>query len=312
MSSPATALGIDIGGTNLRVARVSGIGEILDWCAEPIARDPAVLLDRVVTLCHGLIDPSVAGIGVGIPGRVDALTRTVLSGGYIDLAGASLAEHLEQALERPVVIDNDCNMALIAEMAAGAAQGFDDVVMFTIGTGIGGAIALDGKIARGRATAGQLGHLTVSYPGLPCACGRRGCVETTSSGTALGRLVAEAGLPAGSLAEHLFAQEAAGDATATTVLDLWVMPLRAAIDSMVAALDPDVVVLGGGLGTAAHQGIARAPALSPWYRCPVVAARLGDDAGVIGAAVSALIEHLIDEDAGASLQAANLSAGTPV
>ena len=311
MSNPATALGIDIGGTNLRVARVSGIGEILDWYAEPIARDPLVLLGRIVTLCRKLIDPSVAGIGVGVPGRVDALTRTVLSGGYIDLAGASLADHLERALERPVVIDNDCNMALVAEMAAGAAQGFDNVVMFTIGTGIGGAIAIDGKIARGRATAGQLGHLTVSYPGLPCACGRRGCVETTSSGTALGRLLTEAGLPAGLPADTLFAREAAGDAAAGAILDQWVVPLRAAIDSMVAALDPEVVVLGGGLGTASHQALARAPALSPWYQCPVAAAQLGDDAGVIGAAVSALIEHLMDPEAGSSLKAAVTPAGTP-
>ena len=180
--------------------------------------------------------------------------------------------------------------------------------MFTIGTGIGGAIALDGKIARGRATAGQLGHLSVSHPGLACACGRRGCVETTSSGTALGRLLAEAGLPAGLLADSLFAQEAAGDAVAASVLDRWVVPLRAAIDSMVAALDPDVVVLGGGLGTAAYQALARAPALSPWYQCPVAAAQLGDDAGVIGAAVSALIEHLMD-DAGSSLQAAGVRSG---
>ena len=309
MSNPATALGIDIGGTNLRVARVSGIGEILDWSAEPIARDPLVLLGRIVALSRNLIDPSVAGIGVGVPGRVDALTRTVLSGGYIDLAGASLADHLERALGRPVVIDNDCNMALVAEMAAGAAQGFDNVVMFTIGTGIGGAIALDGKIARGRATAGQLGHLTVSHPGLPCACGRRGCVETTSSGTALGRLLTEAGLPGGMLADTLFAQEAAGDAAASAILDQWVLPLRAAIDSMVAALDPEVVVLGGGLGTAAHQALARAPALSPWYRCPVTAARLGDDAGVIGAAISALIEHLMDPEAGSSLATSGTPAG---
>jgi glucokinase len=296
MRTTATAIGIDIGGTNLRAGRVSSSGEILDWHAEPIARDPALVLGRIVALCRQLDDATVAGIGVGVPGRVDARTRTVLSGGYLDLAGARLAEQIEQAIEKPVVIDNDCNMALVAEMATGAAQGADDVVMFTIGTGIGGAVVLDGKIVRGRETAGQLGHLTVRHDGLPCACGRRGCVETTSSGTALGRLIAEAGLPKGTLADTLFERDAAGDVLVGQLLDAWVLPLRAAIDSMVAAVDPQLVLLGGGLGSAALRGLARAPALSPWYQCPIAAAQLGDDAGVIGGAVSALIEHMIEPE----------------
>jgi glucokinase len=300
MRHAATAIGIDIGGTNLRAARVSSGGEILDWHAEKIAWNPDAVLGRVVALCRQLDDPSVAGIGIGVPGRVDAAHGAVLSGGYLNLTGASLAEQLERALEKPVVIDNDCNMALVAEMATGAAQGFDDVVMFTIGTGIGGAVVLDGKVVRGRATAGQLGHITVSHQGLPCACGRHGCIETTSSGTALGRLVVEAGLPRGTSAEVLFEREAAGDELARRVLDSWVTPLRAAIDSIVATVDPQIVVLGGGLGGAAHRALLRAPALSPWYQCPVAAAHLGDDAGVIGGAISALIEHLIEPEPSAS------------
>ncbi len=301
MHSTATAIGIDIGGTNLRAARVSGIGEILDFVAEPITRDPDRVIDRITALCRGLDDGSVAGIGVGVPGRVDARTRAVLSGGYLDLSTTDVAERLESALQKPVVLDNDCNMALVGEMASGAAQGFDNVVMFTIGTGIGGAIAVDGKVLRGRATGGQLGHVTVQLDGLPCACGRRGCVETTSSGTALGRLIAEAGFPAGTRAEALLEREAQGDEAAHRLLDAWVLPLRAAIDSVVASVDPDVVVLGGGLGIAAHRALARAPSASKWYQCRVVPAQLGDDAGVIGSAVSALVEHLITAEPAAPL-----------
>ncbi|WP_245504294.1 ROK family protein [Lichenihabitans psoromatis] len=297
MQHSATAIGIDIGGTNLRVGRVSSGGEILDWVAEPITRDPRDLLDRIVEICRRLDDETVAGIGIGVPGRVDARHRAVLSGGYIDLASASLAEDLEAALGKPVVIDNDCNMALVAEIATGAAQGYDNVVMFTIGTGIGGAVVMEGKIVRGRATAGQLGHLTVAQDGLACACGRRGCVETTSSGTALRRLIREAGLPASTVVEDLFVAEAAGDPIAGRILDTWASPLRTAIDSMVAAADPDVIVLGGGLGGAAHRALSRAPAVSPWYQCGVVAAQLGDDAGVIGAAISALVEHMMEPEA---------------
>jgi glucokinase len=113
-------------------------------------------------------------------------------------------------------------------------------------------------------------------------------VETTSSGTALGRLVAQAGLPAGITADVLLAAAAAGDAAAAAILSAWATPLRAAIGSMVAVADPEVVILGGGLGGAACAALASVPEASDWYQCPVRPAVLGDDAGVIGAALYAL------------------------
>lgn len=291
MRQTATAIGIDIGGTNVRSALVSSRGDILDRHTESVARDPEHVLHRVAALCRQLDQPGSVGIGVGIPGRVDARNKIVLSGGYLDLGGIAFAQRLEKACGKPVVIDNDCNMALAAESTLGAAQGCRDVVMFTVGTGIGGAVMLDGIPVRGRATAGQLGHLTVSAATLPCRCGRLGCVETASSGTALARLVAEAGLPVGTSVDALFEWEADGDASARAVLDAWAVPLRDAIDSMVAAFDPEMVVLGGGLGGAARRALMRAPARSSWFQYPIVAARLGDDAGVIGAALSAMAEH---------------------
>ena len=291
MRHSAAAIGIDIGGTNLRVARVSDTGTILERVTEKITPDPVAVQARIVDLVHRLDRPNVAAIGIGIPGRVDARNRLVLSGGYVDLSTLLLAESVERDSGKPVVIDNDCNMALVAEIAIGAAQGHDNVVMFTIGTGIGGAIVQEGRIVRGRMTAGQLGHLTVDVNGTACACGRRGCVETTSSGTALRRHVAEAGLPATTTVDQLFAREAAGEAPAAQALEAWAKPLRAAIDSAIAAFDPDLVLLGGGLGHAAKRALGKAPALAPWYQCPIEAAELGDDAGVIGGALCALIEH---------------------
>jgi glucokinase len=283
-----SALGVDIGGTNLRVARVTGDGRIADRRSEAISRDPDAVLTHLIRLCRTLDDPAVVGIGIGVPGRVDPRRREVLSGGYIDLAGQDLARRVEDALGKPVLVDNDCSMALMAEMALGAAQGCRHAIMFTIGTGIGGAVALEGRIAHGAGTAGQLGHITVAPDGLLCKCGRRGCVETTSSGTALARHIAEAGFTDDTRVEDLLAAADKGQATAIRVLERWARPLRVAIDSMVAAVAPEVVLLGGGLGRAARAALEHAPARSPWYQCRVEAADLDDHAGVIGCALAAL------------------------
>ncbi len=292
MPPTSATIGVDIGGTNLRAARISADGTIEARISERITRDPAVVTERVIELVHHLDTPDVVAVGVGIPGRVDARRRKVLSGGYIDLSLKPFADEVEAAVGKPVAIDNDCNMALVAEIAVGAGQGYENVVMFTIGTGIGGAVVLEGKIVRGSMTAGQLGHLTVDIAGHTCACGRRGCVETTSSGLALGRLIAEAGLPAGTAAEELLSRSEAGDKPAKDLLHRWVYPLRAAIDTAVAAFAPDLVLLGGGLGAAAHRALVLAPPMAEWYLCPVGQAQLGDDAGVIGAGISALIDYV--------------------
>lgn len=284
------SIGIDIGGTNLRAARISETGEILKRVAEKSAPDPELVLGRIADMVRLLDTPDVKAIGVGVPGRVDARRGAVLSGGYVNLASVALAQRLEAMTGKPVVIDNDCNMALAAEMALGAGRGHGNIVMFTIGTGIGGAVGQNRRITRGAATAGQLGHITVDVNGEVCACGRRGCVETTSSGTALGRHIAMAGLGADISVDQLFARDAAGDIQARGILDAWARPLRAAIDTAVAMLDPDLVLLGGGLGRAAHAALGRAPALATWYQCEVKPAQLGDDAGVIGAGLQALAE----------------------
>lgn len=288
MPQRSMAIGIDIGGTNLRAARISATGEILNRLSEKSAPDPELVLGRIAEMVRQLDTPDVAAIGVGVPGRVDARRGSVLSGGYVDLASVALAQRLESMAGKPVIIDNDCNMALTAEMALGAGRGHDNIVMFTIGTGIGGAAVQDRQIVRGKATAGQLGHIGVDLNGELCICGRRGCVETTSSGTALGRHIARAGLGADVSVDQLFARDAEGDAQARGILEAWARPLRAAIDTAVAMFAPDLVLLGGGLGHAAYRALGRAPALAPWYQCPVEPAQLGDDAGVIGAGLQAL------------------------
>jgi glucokinase len=283
-----TAIGFDVGGTNIRAARISGGGEILAWQTQPTESQPEHVITQMADLLHLLNDGSVKAVGVGLPGRIDMAQSRILSGGHVDLAGVLLAATLQESFDGPVILDNDGNMALVGEHAVGRGRGIANVMMFTIGTGIGGAVFSNGKIFRGRATAGQFGHLTVDVNGVACLCGRRGCVETTSSGTALKRHISIAGLNPETTVEELINRSSQGDAIATGVLALWINPLRAAIDSAVAAFDPELILLGGGLGIAAHQALANFPAQSAWYQCPVESAELGDRAGVIGAGLSAL------------------------
>jgi predicted NBD/HSP70 family sugar kinase len=285
---PNETIGVDIGGTHLRAARISADGTILARARAASTSKPQAVLERLIELIAGINSPAVAGIGIGVPGRVDFAGRKVLSGGYVDLSGIPLASTIESRFGRPTVIDNDATMALVGEAACGAAKGRRNVVMLTIGTGIGGAILDNGKIVRGRAAAGQLGHISVDSKGPPCLCGRRGCVETLSSGTALGRRIAAAGLPPETTAHLLLEHSRAGDSAARTILEAWITPLSIAVDSLVATLDPELVVLGGGLGTEAAQAMAALPALSDWYRSHIAPAQLGNDAGIIGAGLAAL------------------------
>ncbi len=279
------AIGIDIGGTKIRAARIAPDGKILQRLIEPTDKSPAKLVTQIEHLVEQVANPKTIAIGIGIPGRVNAITREVLSGGYINLSGTAIPDLIRRCGNRPLFYDNDASMALIAEARLGAARTHRHIVMLTIGTGIGGALMLEGKIVHGKATAGQLGHVTIDQHGPVCLCGRKGCLETYSSGTALGRLIEVSGLAASTTLESLLAQN---DEVARAVLGKWIEPLRAGIDSLVAIFDPELVVLGGGLGAAACRALEAIPGTSPWYQCPIVPAALGDDAGVIGAALFAM------------------------
>ncbi len=280
----ATAIGIDIGGTRIRAARVTD-GVIEARAAAVSAHDPDQVVALVLDLVAQVRTDAVAALGIGVPGQVHSATRRILSGGYVDLSGVDFAARIEAATGLPVMIENDATMALVGEAAQGAARGMANVVLMTIGTGIGGAILEDGRVLRGQGAAGQLGHLCIDPKGRPCVCGRIGCVETVSSGTALAVHLTEAGLPPATRAEDLLGRS---DAPSRAVISAWAMPLRTAIDSLIAMANPDCVVLGGGLGATAAAALATCPARPSWFDAPILPAALGDDAGVIGAATAAL------------------------
>lgn len=280
----ASAIGIDIGGTRLRAARVTD-GVIAARATAPSSPDPREVMARVLDLVAQVRLPEVIALGIGVPGQVHAASRRVLSGGYVNLSAFDFVAEVEAATGLPVTIENDATMALLGEAAHGAAKDQQNVVMLTIGTGIGGAILDGGRVLRGSGSAGQLGHLCIDPNGRACVCGRVGCVETVSSGTAFATHLAEAGLPAATRAEDLLARS---DAAARAVIAAWATPFRAAIDSLIATCNPDCVLIGGGAGAAALAALGTVPPRGLWYSAPVLAATLGDDAGVIGAATAAI------------------------
>ncbi len=253
--------------------------------------------------------PDVAAIGLGVPCIVDRDRTLCLNSNHLPLVEVPLKERVAALTGLPVALDNDGNAAAVAELARGAAQGANDVVLLTIGTGIGGGLILGGRPYRGsRGGAAELGHVVVDINGPPCQgnCPNHGCIESIASGTALrieaefavaefpesglARAAAEGAAVDGRLVTEL-AQ--AGDPTSIVVLDTIGRRLGVSLSGLANIFDPDVIVVGGGvmaagdllLGPAREEFAARA--LTPQNETPIRAAALGPDAGMIGAAILA-------------------------
>jgi len=283
-----TAIGIDVGGTRIRAGRIARDGTLSAHLIEPVEADRQGFTDQVLRLIAAARDKTSAAIGIGIPGRVDPVSGVIRSAGYLDLAEFDLGRRVSGETGLPVRVENDATMALLAEAHARPGGSDGVILMLTVGTGIGGAILVDGAPWHGGGISGQFGHIVVSAEGETCNCGRVGCVETFSSGTALGRLIAEAGLAPATEAEDLRRAAEAGDAVSRAVLERWASPFRRALETLVAVVDPGAILVGGGLGRDMTRALGLLPPASGWFGLPVEAARLGDEAGVIGAGLAAL------------------------
>ncbi len=308
------AIGVDLGGTKMLVGVLAGTEVLYEEreASTGQTEDELVeLLVREVSEAHAA-RPQAAAVGLGIPATIDHESGVAVSAVNLPLADLAIRDLVAERVGLPVFVDNDANVAAFAEHLFGAARGADHAVMLTIGTGIGGGLILNGEIYRGATGSGaELGHTVIDINGPRCQgnCPGRGCVETMASGTAIGRegqLAAESdpdSVLATMLAEghridgKAVTEAALGcDPTSIAVFDLVGTRLGAALVTFANTFEPNVIVVGGGVMAAGDllldpaRRTLRERALRPMNEIPVVAAELGPDAGMIGAAAMARIE----------------------
>jgi glucokinase len=293
-------LGIDVGGTKVEIASVVD-GRAMDPQQIPTPLgDSGSLIDGIESLARQVIerDGQPEAVGVGVPSQIDFASGAVVASVNIPLEGVSLREELEHRFGVPVFVDNDANVAALAEaewVEGGPAR---HLVMLTLGTGVGGGVIIDGHVFRGASGLGaELGHMVIQADGLKCpgrTCPNYGCLEAYCSGSALERA---AGMPG----QEVEKRARAGDAEALGHLDDLGRWLGVGISNFVNIFEPQHVVIGGGLGSSASDLFldkaieeARSRALPAGFeRLKVSLAKGGSDAGVIGAGFLAQKEHAL-------------------
>ena len=308
-------IGIDLGGTNIVAGVVNENYEIIAKastktnCPRPaneIADDMAKMAIQAMENAKLTMD-DIGWVGIGTPGIANSSTGIIEYSNNLGFENTPMVEMIQKHINKPVFIENDANAAAYGEFVAGAAKGANNAVCITLGTGVGGGIVIDGKIYSGSNFAGaELGHTVISVDGPQCSCGRKGCFEVFSSATGLIRMTKEAmeahpesGMHALSAerggkvsARTSFDAMRAGDATAKQVVDDYLKYLAAGITNTINIFQPDVLCIGGGVcneGDALLVPVKELVAKEVYTRnskknTEIVIAKLGNDAGIIGAA----------------------------
>jgi glucokinase len=303
------ALGIDLGGTQLRVALVDATGSIVRRAATATdLAGPTAVIAQIRRLCaeFGAPEPSPIGIGVSAPGPLDSETGTIIAiptlPGWDDFP---LAARLTEEFGLPVIVENDGIAAANGEWRFGAARGARHFVYVTVSTGIGGGVVVDGRLLRGRrGLAGHVGHMIVEPGGPRCSCGANGCFEALASGSALAAAAREAAMarpdslmakrsPDAITGRDVVDAAREEDALALSLLAREAEWLGLGFASLAHLYSPEMIVMGGGVSQAfdlLQAGIAasfRASAMPPFRVVKIVPAGLGDNAGLAGAAALA-------------------------
>ena len=288
-------IGVDVGGTKILAGVVGRDGAVVTHREYPTPLESeAALLDGLEAAVRELLDESVGAVGFGIPSRIDQRAGVAIGSVNIPLVDVPFRDVMRQRLGLPVQIDNDANAAAIAEWRVGAGRGTTDMIMLTLGTGVGGGLILGGRPYRGSIGAGgELGHLVIVHDGALCSCGGHGHLESYVSGKAADEVAREAFGPAAD-AHRLVRLANEGDAKAIELLTEIGRKLGSGLGSLINVFDPQLIVVGGGFAAAgellfapAREVMAR-EALKPMHdSVRVVRAELGTAAGMIGAAMVA-------------------------
>ena len=289
------AIGVDLGGTKILAGVVARDGSVVRRHERPTPQDSQEhVIEELRAAVEELLDDSVAAVGFGVPSPIDQRRGVVVQCVNVPLVDVPLRSLMRDRFSLPVGLDNDANAAAIGEWRAGAGRGVDDLVMLTLGTGLGGGVIAGGRPLRGSNGAGmELGHVVIVHDGRPCqgACTGHGHLEPYVTGIAAGIAAREAFGPAAD-AHRLVRLANEGDATAKAILADIGRYLGSGMGSFVNVFGPELIVIGGGFGVAAWEHllptaeeVLQREALPPMRdTVRVVQAELGTDAGLIGAA----------------------------
>ncbi len=291
------AIALDLGGTDLKAARVSATGDVLEFACVPsrAGESTDALMDTLVDTARAWRAGAVA-LGVGCPGVIHPVTGALVDETpHLALSrDFPFRDALAGALALPVVADNDANCAAFGEASVGAARGATCAVVITVGTGVGCGIVIEGRVLRGAwGGAGEIGHMAQRSPGPRCACGVEGCAEPVSGGEGITRRALAAGVEARGAAD-VFAAAAEGDAAAQGLVREMADALGLQVACAVQTVNPEIVVIGGGVAAAGEpllapvrEAIARYAQPSHVRALRIVPALLGNRAGVVGAGLLA-------------------------
>lgn len=303
-------IGVDLGGTKIAAGIIDENYDLLCRSEVPTCpeKGPEGVIKDMADCVFAALEQAgktvsdCAGIGIGSPGLCDTVNGSVRNAHNLGWYGVPVCDMLSAATGLPVKVDNDANCAALGEVVAGAAKGSRDVLMVTLGTGVGGGIIIDGKIYSGwQSLGGEIGHICIQMDGEPCSCGQRGCWEAYAASSALVRQAEKAAAehPESTLAsagkldgKKIFAAVKAGDETARAVLKQYCKYVGVGLVNMVNCIFPETIIIGGGISAVGEtllepirEYIGENFFASKKELMPRVAqATLGNDAGIIGAA----------------------------
>ncbi len=311
-------IGIDLGGTAVKIGAVSALGQVLGKAEKPtraerpygeVIRDMAEGIREILGQLN-LPEDQIAAIGVGVPGAVNNDTGYVTDCTNLGWMNTDFRGEMHRYFSCPVILENDANVAALAEAKVGISKGTHSSIMITLGTGVGSAIMMDGKLWTGsHGVAGEIGHMILVPDGVACNCGRMGCVERYCSATALAEQARHYSLTyadtmilqmAGGKKENITAKmvvDAAreGDRLGVQLFTNYCRYLAMTIDNVINFFDPEMIILGGGVSKAGDFLLKGVLSYIPAYvmgaeraGTRVVLATLGNDAGIIGAALLGL------------------------